>query len=171
MNRRLSTNCRLRFGSKAIWFAGASAVFVLLTPSVRAGDNSAQPKDWFKAGVAWLYLNCGNTYDNIVRHDKAVRAYDEALKVVPDDLKALDCRGYSLVKVGLVGEALKDLNRVIELKPTYADAYFHRSEAYSQAKKFDLAKTDLAVAIRLGGKKVDIIHAQDFMRIKQKEPQ
>ncbi len=173
MNRRQHDSNDFHFGSKAFSIAFAlmgAVVFLFAQPAVRAGDNSTEPKDWLKVGVAWLYFNCGNTYDNIVRHDKAVRSYDQALKMVPESIEALDCRGYSLVKIGRVDDALKDLNRVIELKPSFAGAYFHRSEAYSQAKKFDLAKQDIETGIKLGGNEVDSNHAKDFMSIKEKEP-
>lgn len=144
-------------------------VVLVTQTAVRADDKACQSKDWFKSGLAWLYFNCGNTYDNIVRHDKAVHSYDEALQIVPDFVDAIDCRGYALVKIGRVEEALQDLNKVVATKPDSPLAYLHRSEAYSQAKQFDLATQDLERGIKLGAKESDVKHAREFMAIKQKE--
>lgn len=166
---------RFRFGTKTFAILVAcSLVLVVVTAqsAVRADDQSRQPatNNWFEAGLSWLYFNCGNTYDNIVRHEKAVRSYDEALRLVPASIDAIDCRGYSLVKIGKVEEALKDLNQAIAMKPSYAKAYLHRSEAYSQAKQFDLACKDIETATKLAGEPQDVKHAKEFMAIKQKEP-
>ncbi len=167
------TIARSRFGNKAfaILFACSLVLVVIaIQPAVRADDQSSAPtKNWFKSGLSWLYFNCGNTYDNIVRHEKAVRSYDEALRLVPDSIEAIDCRGYSLVKIGKVEEALKDLNQAVAMNPTYSKAYLHRSEAYSQAKQFDLALKDIETADKLGCELQDIKHAREFMDIKQKE--
>ena len=46
--------------------------------------------------------------------------------------------------------ALTDLNKVIELDPKYAEAYYNRSNAYLQLERTSEACTDMREAAKLG---------------------
>ena len=48
-----------------------------------------------------------NLLDSQGKYEKAVAAYDSALKLVPDDADVLFCKGATLVKLGKTPEAMK----------------------------------------------------------------
>jgi len=53
------------------------------------------------------YVEHGNLLDSQGLYEKAVAAYDRALKIVPDDADVLFDKGETLVKLGRVPEAMK----------------------------------------------------------------
>ena len=53
------------------------------------------------------YVERGNLLDSQGKYEKAVDAYDRALEIVPDDADVLYDKGETLVKLGMVPEAMK----------------------------------------------------------------
>jgi tetratricopeptide (TPR) repeat protein len=53
------------------------------------------------------YVEQGNLLDSQGKFEMAVDAYDRALEIVPDDADALYDKGETLVKLGMVPEAMK----------------------------------------------------------------
>jgi Tfp pilus assembly protein PilF len=53
------------------------------------------------------FVEHGNIFDSQGKYEKAVAAYDSALKIVPDDADVLFNKGETLVKLGRVPEAMK----------------------------------------------------------------
>ena len=53
------------------------------------------------------FVQEGNILDSQGKFEKAVAAYDNALKIVPDDADVLFNKGETLVKLGMIPEAMK----------------------------------------------------------------
>jgi tetratricopeptide (TPR) repeat protein len=53
------------------------------------------------------WVEHANILDSQGKYEKAVAAYDNALKIVPDDADVLFNKGTTLVKLGMVPEAMK----------------------------------------------------------------
>lgn len=53
------------------------------------------------------YVENGNLLDCQGKYEKAVAAYDSALKIDPEDADALYDKGETLVKLGKIPEAMK----------------------------------------------------------------
>jgi tetratricopeptide (TPR) repeat protein len=54
-----------------------------------------------------VFVENGNLLDSQGKYEKAVAAYDRALEIVPDDADVLYDKGETLVKLGMVPEAMK----------------------------------------------------------------
>jgi tetratricopeptide (TPR) repeat protein len=53
------------------------------------------------------FVEYGNALDNEGKYEQAVAAYDSALAIVPEDADVLYDKGETLVKLGMVPEAMK----------------------------------------------------------------
>lgn len=53
------------------------------------------------------FVEHGNFFDNQGKYEKAVAAYDSALKIVPEDADVLFDKGQTLVKLGKIPEAMQ----------------------------------------------------------------
>ncbi len=83
--------------------------------------------------------------------DLALADLDEALRLEPDRIEALDWRAWIYSEKGKVGPALADLDRAIRLDPNDPSLYLSRTGVNQSfnAEKADLALADLDRAIRL----------------------
>jgi tetratricopeptide (TPR) repeat protein len=83
----------------------------------------------------------------------AVYALDEALKLAPDDVGALQLRAYRLATAGDPAGALRDLDRTLALHPELAHAYVQRAALRRLTKDHAGALSDLerAMALAPGG--------------------
>jgi tetratricopeptide (TPR) repeat protein len=79
----------------------------------------------------------------------AIRDYNRAIELSPDDPEIYFNRANALVSAGLYDEAIVDYDRAIQLNPFYARAIFNRGSAYALAGKPDPARHDWQAAIGL----------------------
>lgn len=79
--------------------------------------------------------------------DLAIRDYDSAIKLAPNDVDSYINRGNFYCKHGKQDLAIKDYDKVLELDPNNVDAYIGRGNAYTNAA--NLAQRDLNKAIEL----------------------
>lgn len=79
--------------------------------------------------------------------DSALRFYDHALTVRPDDPRVLASIGFELVQQGRKREALARFDRVVALKPDWAEAHFNRGFLLQELNDHDaaIAAFDLAL--------------------------
>ena len=59
-------------------------------------------------------------------------------------------RGLAYSKRGEVERAIEDYTKAIELKPDYAETYYHRGGAFLRLGEREKAKSDIATARHLG---------------------
>jgi tetratricopeptide (TPR) repeat protein len=79
----------------------------------------------------------------------AIRDYNRAVELAPDDAELYFNRGNALVSAGLYQEAIMDYDRAVRLNPVYARALFNRGSAAALAGKPDAARRDWQAALDL----------------------
>lgn len=79
--------------------------------------------------------------------DEAVKAFELALRVHPEDPYVYDALGAAYARLGRWSLAVGLYGKAIQLKPDYATAYHNRGVAYYSAGRYDLAIQDFTWAI------------------------
>ena len=78
-----------------------------------------------------LYMDEGNKLMmNYGKYAEAEEAFDKAIKYDKNNYEAYYLRGCAKINAQKYQEAILDLEKAIELKPDYADAYFNIGRAY-----------------------------------------
>ncbi len=96
----------------------ALAIFAV-SVSILAGQNIAQ-----ESRDAQSYFNKGVAHQQAGRHQEAIEAYKQAIKIQPDALSAYLNLGLVYGALGRYEEAIEATKTVIQLKPDIADAHF-----------------------------------------------
>jgi tetratricopeptide (TPR) repeat protein len=101
--------------------------------------------------LADAHRHFGNLYGNRRDHWRAVRSYGRAVAHDPAYTQAFYSRGVLYWReVGNPHAAVQDLTRVLELEPSWAEAYFNRALAYRMLGELDLAAADLCSYLACG---------------------
>jgi tetratricopeptide (TPR) repeat protein len=79
------------------------------------------------------HIRIGVNYFHDNNYKAAIRAYDRAIDLDPNNPLAFDLKGYSLLRDGRPGDAVKILRRAIELDSTYIWGYYDLALAYWSA--------------------------------------
>jgi len=121
-----------------------------------------------------MYNNRGRAYGLSGEMNKAADDFRKALEIKPDyeparvnlqiilrkegsfiekifaeKIEGHLTRGTELMEKGLLDEALKEYNKVIELAPGYAESYNKRGVVYGMKKNYEKAMSDFSKAISL----------------------
>jgi Flp pilus assembly protein TadD len=97
-------------------------------------------------------------------YDQAIKDFNQALKLKPNDPSILDCLGVAHYAKGLNDQAIKYYHQAMTLDPKYAKAYKNRAMVYDSLGDFDKAVADLKQAKSLGYN-VD----PDFIKLMEKK--
>ena len=81
--------------------------------------------------------------------EKALSAYDTAIRLQPDYTEVYNNRGNIKNELGSRDAALADYNKAISLNPHFAEAYYNRGVQKVISEEFDAAIVDFTEAIRL----------------------
>ena len=81
--------------------------------------------------------------------EKALSAYDTAIRLQPDYAEVYNNRGNLKNALGSRDAALDDYNKAIRLNPHFAEAYYNRAVQKVLCEEFDAAIVDFTEAIRL----------------------
>lgn len=81
--------------------------------------------------------------------DRAIRDYDQALRLRPQYPAALINRGVAYYEKGAWERAIQDYDRAIDLAPDVAEAFNNRALAYLKLYRYDRAKQDFDRTIEL----------------------
>lgn len=104
-----------------------------------AQDNWAVARTWFQRAVessdgsseeAWLLLG-----DALMRTDKpgdAIQAYEQVLKMTPRSAQALFGLAQAQAAIGRFEAASANLDRALQARPAFADAYVLQGQIYEQ---------------------------------------
>jgi tetratricopeptide (TPR) repeat protein len=103
---------------------------------------------------------------NSLEFDKAMKAFDRAIELEPDHVKALYYRGCLKQGLGLLDPAVADLSRVLELQPDHDDALKMRARVYWDQRQFDKALADVEQVVRLSPLSVDALRLHAAMLLK-----
>ena len=99
-----------------------------------------------------VYGQRGLTWAAKSEYDKAIKDYNEAIRLNPRDAVAFANRGISWVSKGEYDKGIKDYNEAIRLNPNNRQAVGNRGNAWYAKKEYDKAIKDYDEAIRLGPK-------------------
>lgn len=98
-------------------------------------------------GASHAATNRGNAYSAKGDKDRAMRDYDEAIKLDPQYAGAYVNRGLLFSKEGKRTEAQSDFNEALRLNPTQWEAYFDRGCDFRDGGKLDEAIVDFTKVI------------------------
>ena len=122
-------------------------------PIAKTHDNNNPPlyaselSDGELAAHAFFSIGCllwegGKT-------EKALSAYDKAIRLQPDYAEVYNNRGSIKNELGFPDAALDDYNEAIYLNPYFAEVYYNRGVQKVLCEEFDAAIVDFTEAIRL----------------------
>ncbi len=127
----------------------------ILTALIVVGTTVLQMIEEEYSGVSGLAFKTGHLRLEDGKFDDALKNFDEALKIDPDDYSAVFGRALSLMGLNRNKEALLSLTRAISIKSDFAAAYANRGilhdrmgfyqeaiKDYRQALKFDNSMGD-----------------------------
>ena len=110
--------------------------------SLLAGGTAAQDVNAFvKKGME----NCQSG-----RYDQALKDFNDALKLKPNDAMLITYRGVVYYAKGQTDLAMKDFNRAIEIDPKAGKAYYQRGMIFENQQKYSQALDELKKAKSLG---------------------
>ena len=117
---------------------------LLLSAMVACGGGSSSLAD--------EAFNRGVDYSDQGDYENAIEAYDEAIRLDPQDAYAYNNRGNAYKYLGKYERAIQDFDEAIRLAPDDADAYHNRGNAYALLDQYERAIEDYDEAIRLNPK-------------------
>lgn len=82
-------------------------------------------------------------------YSQAVIAYNEALRLDPQNPYIVNLKGYSLFKANRLEEAVKILEYSVEIDPSYAWGFFDLARVLCANKEFDKAREAAMKAVKL----------------------
>jgi S1-C subfamily serine protease len=99
---------------------------------------------------AWPYYNNrGNAWMEKGNFENAIKDYGEAIRLNPSPV-IYNIRGYALLRNEQFELAIEDLDEAVRLLPKFAQAYFHRGDAYFALQKYDKAVDSYKAAYSYG---------------------
>jgi len=81
----------------------------------------------------------GNMSFNKSKYEEAVKWYDQALKIDPKSIDALNGKGLVFNKLGRYEEAITWFDKAIEIDPNFVDALYNKGGALAELGKYDEA--------------------------------
>ena len=103
-----------------------------------------------KEGMASAYTNRANAYSDKGDLKRALRDYNEAIRIDPTHPFAYYNRGLFYGNHGDDSSAIADYSEAIRLKPNFGDAYKSRGAAYMHSNHMVEGAEDWAKAAQLG---------------------
>lgn len=96
------------------------------------------------------FFSKGKEFSKINDSDRAIKNYNQAIKLDPKMAKAYNNRGVAYVGKKEYDLAIADFTKVIELDPKHGKAYFNRSIAHWCKSDKEKARQDVQKAQELG---------------------
>jgi Flp pilus assembly protein TadD len=106
------------------------------------------------------YVDQGIERCELGHYDQALKDFNDALKLKPNDASLYDLRGMAYRCKGQDNQAIQDFNKAMALDPKFARAYRNRGMVYFDQGEFDKSLADLQQAKSLGYK-ID----EDFLKM------
>jgi tetratricopeptide (TPR) repeat protein len=95
------------------------------------------------------YNNRGNAYVAKGDYDRAVRDFDQSIKLNQTYTKPFNNRGVAYLRKGEYDLAIGAFDEAIRLKPDYGEAFANRATAHLKQREYDRAARDFDQAIRI----------------------
>ena len=96
------------------------------------------------------FFNRGRAWSDQGQHDKAIRDFDEAIRIDPRYPEAFNNRGIALGGKGQRDRAIQDFDEAIRIDPNYAIALHNRALALRALGRMVEADADVARARQAG---------------------
>ena len=96
------------------------------------------------------YTNQGMQASQAGRYDQALQAFDQALKLKPNDPTLLSYKATVYYAKGNNAQALQLVEQIIKQNPNFGRAYYQRAMILEKQEKYDQAVADLQKAKSLG---------------------
>jgi tetratricopeptide (TPR) repeat protein len=113
-------------------------LFMLLLPSLSPAQNVQS------------YIDQGIRNSQAGLYDQSLQAFDQALKLKPNDPALITYKGIVYYAKGNNAKALQLFNEAIKLNPNFARAYYQRGMVYQAQEKYKQAVPELEKAKSLG---------------------
>jgi tetratricopeptide (TPR) repeat protein len=104
------------------------------------------------ADLSGLYDNRGVEYSRKGQRDRAIADYGQAIRLNPNNTRALNNRGSAYSENGDHDRAIADYNEAIRIDPNYVSAYYNRGLAKRAKGDADGGNADIAKAMQLSPK-------------------
>jgi tetratricopeptide (TPR) repeat protein len=104
------------------------------------------PQEWFLEG---------NTLDDLSRYEEAIAAYDQAIRLDPNNADAYNNKGVDLYDLKRYEEAIVAYDQAIRLDPNNADAYYNKGNTLYDLKRYEEAIAACDQAIYLNSNDAD----------------
>lgn len=95
--------------------------------------------------------------------NRAIRDYDELIKLKPDNANAYNLRGSAYRLTRSFNRAYADLDQATKLDPNFVDAYVNLGLTYSDEKQLDSAVHEFDTAIKLGAKDPFVFNSRSIL--------
>ena len=103
---------------------------------------------------AWYVL--GVAYGNLVRHDDAIAAYREAVRINPELAEAWNNLGVAYDNLGRPDDAIAAYRKALRINSEYADAWYNLGLAYYNLDRYDDAISAYREALRINSEDADV---------------
>ena len=129
------------------------------TPIVKTNENNNPPpyvselSDGELAAHAFFAIGCLLWEGG--KAEKALNAYDTAIRLQPDYAEVYNNRGNIKSGLGCPDDALTNYDTAIRLNPYFPEAYYNRGVQKVLCEEFDAAIVDFTAAIRLNSDYVE----------------
>jgi tetratricopeptide (TPR) repeat protein len=115
-------------------------------------DNDVLRMDVAATWASLVTMNRGNAYCGKRDTEKAMRDYNDAIKLDPKNAGAFVDRGLLLSGQGKHAEARSDFDEALRLNPKQWEAYYDRGADFRDERKLEEAIADFTKAIELNSK-------------------
>jgi tetratricopeptide (TPR) repeat protein len=113
-----------------------------------------------KADLSTFYLHRGIAHRLTGKYDRAIKDYEQAIRLDPDNAQAHHSRGTVYYLRGQFDRVIKDADRATALDPKYAIAYEQRGLAFYRKGQIDRAIAEFDKTIELLPKRALALYAR-----------
>ena len=106
--------------------------------------------EWSSAQNVQSYIDQGISDSQAGRYDQALQAFDQALKLKPNDPALITYKATVYYAKGNNAQAMQLCEQALKLNPNFARAYNQRGMIYQSQEKYREALPDLQKAKSLG---------------------
>lgn len=121
-----------------------------------------------KADLATAFRNRGNAYDDLGQNRRAIRDYDNAISLNPNDAVAFNDRGTSYRATEQYALAIEDYDQAIRLNPKNAMAFNNRCLAKAVLGQLEQGLADCNESLRLRPDNANTLASRGFAYLKLK---
>jgi tetratricopeptide (TPR) repeat protein len=123
---------------KRATYVSLALLFLLLLPGLSAAQNVQG------------YIDQGMQASQAGRYDQALQAFDQALKLKPNDPALISYKATVYYAKGNNSQAMQLCEQIIKQNPNFGRAYYQRAMILEKQEKYDQAVADLQKAKSLG---------------------